>query len=73
MIAPLGFDWKMGIGLISSFAARDSSRVRDGHDLQRGRGRGGGREKFPSLGEKMKNDVDPRTGQRTFTPSWPSP
>ena len=24
MIAPLGFDWKIGIGLISSFAARET-------------------------------------------------
>ena len=23
VIAPLGFDWKMGIGIISSFAARE--------------------------------------------------
>jgi len=24
VIAPLGFDWKIGIGLISSFAARET-------------------------------------------------
>jgi ferrous iron transport protein B len=35
-IAPLGFDWKMGIGLIRRLPPRSVRRC-DGHHLQRGR------------------------------------
>jgi ferrous iron transport protein B len=67
LIAPLGFDWKIGIGLISSFAAREvfvtamgtiynvSEEIED-------------EQKEVAVGEKMKADINPRTGQPTFTP-----
>ena len=63
-IAPLGFDWKIGIGLITSFAAREVVvstlsmiyNIEDeGDDMVR-------------LKDAMKNDVDPRTGKHVYTP-----
>ncbi|HEY3266957.1 MAG TPA: ferrous iron transport protein B [Armatimonadota bacterium] len=64
LIRPLGFDWRIGISLISSFAAREvfvSSmatiyNAQDGHDSA------------VTLQSKMKDDVDPATGRHTFTP-----
>ena len=64
VIEPLGFDWKMGIGLITSFAAREvlvstmatiynvESDVDDVVDLK----------------EAMRNDTDPETGLPIYTP-----
>src|SRR3989440_11984577 len=65
MIAPLGFDWKMGIGIVASFAAREVFvsamgtvyNVEDAGD--------GGKV---DLRQKLRNDVDPRTGRHVFTP-----
>ena len=63
-IAPLGFDWKIGIGLITSFAAREVVvstlsmiyNIEDeGDDMVR-------------LKDAMQNDVDPRTGRHVYTP-----
>lgn len=61
-IAPLGFDWKIGVGLIASLAAREVIvatlaqiyAVADAED-------------FAGLRTALKNDVDPRTGERAFT------
>jgi ferrous iron transport protein B len=69
VIAPLGFDWKMGIGLISSFAAREVFVSAMGTIYNVDEDAAADEEQLSlSLGEKMKNDVDPRTGRRTFTP-----
>ncbi|GAB4459165.1 MAG: ferrous iron transport protein B [Armatimonadaceae bacterium] len=67
LIRPLGFDWKIGIGLISSFAAREvfvtamGTIYNVGDDLEEG-------QVEIAVGEKMKEDVDPRTNKPTFTP-----
>jgi len=61
-IAPLGFDWRIGVGLVASLAAREVIvstlaqiyAVGDAHD-------------FAGLPTAIKNDVDPRTGQAAFT------
>jgi ferrous iron transport protein B len=62
-IAPLGFDWKIGIGLITSFAAREVmvatlstiySVQAEGDDTQ-------------SLRERMLADVHPETGEPLFS------
>jgi len=64
IIKPLGFDWKIGIGLITSFAAREVMvstlstiyNVEDDGDT------------MVNLKQAMKDDVDPRTGEKVFTP-----
>jgi ferrous iron transport protein B len=63
-IQPLGFDWKIGIGLITSFAAREVvvstlSTIYNVEDEG---------ETMVNLKEAMINDVDPRTGKNVFTP-----
>ena len=63
-IEPLGFDWKIGIGLITSFAAREVvvstlSTIYnvddDGDDMV-------------NLKEAMRNDINPKTGKPVYTP-----
>jgi ferrous iron transport protein B len=61
-IAPLGFDWKIGVGLVASLAAREVIvstlaqiyAVADTGD-------------DTSLLDAIRNDVDPATGRRVFT------
>jgi len=61
-IAPLGFDWKIGVGLVASLAAREVivstlaqvySTAEQGH---------------LSLRQAIRQDRDPRTGRPIFTP-----
>jgi len=63
-IEPLGFDWKIGIALITSFAAREVvvstlstiyNIEDDGDDMV-------------NLKDAMVNDVNPKTGKNTYTP-----
>jgi len=66
LIAPLGFDWKMGVGIVASFAAREvfvaaMGTVYNVEDAESDAGQ-------IDLRAKMRNDVDPRTGQHVFTP-----
>lgn len=64
-IAPLGFDWKIGIGLMSSLLQREMFvstlgtiyNVENSKDADR-----------VSLTQHMQDDVDPTTGRRIFTP-----
>ncbi len=65
LIAPLGFDWKIGIGLISSLLQREMfvSTMGTIYNVQTG-DEGG----TVSLRERMKNDVRPDTGRPLFTP-----
>jgi ferrous iron transport protein B len=65
-IAPLGFDWKIGIGIVASFAAREvfvstMGTVYNVDDAESDTGQ-------ETLREKLKNDIDPRTGKHVFTP-----
>jgi ferrous iron transport protein B len=65
-ITPLGFDWKMGIGIVASFAAREvfvsaMGTIYNVDDTESDTGQ-------VSLQQKMREDVDPRTGRRVFTP-----
>lgn len=64
VIRPLGFDWKIGIGLITSFAAREVvvstmatiyNVEQEGDDVVR-------------LSEALRNDRDPLTGRPRYTP-----
>jgi ferrous iron transport protein B len=65
LIAPLGFDWKIGIGLISSLLQREVfvSTMGTIYNIQNARDNDGN----ISLREQLRHDVDPATGQRTFT------
>lgn len=63
-IRPLGFDWKMGIGLVAAFAAREvfvttMGVVYAATDTPE--------DRKPLL-EAIRADVDPRTGARVFRP-----
>jgi len=61
LIAPLGFDWKIGVGLLASLAAREVivstlAQIYAATDEE------------TSLRAAVQRDVDPRTGQPVFDP-----
>jgi len=64
IIDPLGFDWKIGIALITSFAAREVvvSTLSTIYNL------GDDGDGMVNLKQAMKDDVDPETGNNIFTP-----
>ncbi len=60
-IQPLGFDWKIGVGLVASLAAREVivstlAQIYAVADIDGG----------TPLREALVNDIDPRTGKRVF-------
>jgi len=59
LIKPLGFDWKIGIGLIASLAAREVivSTLAQIYAAS---------DKNTSLRAAIQNDIDPRTGEKIF-------
>ena len=61
-IAPLGYDWKIGAGLIASFAAREIivSTLAQIYAV-------GDADDFEGLRGALQADVDPRTGERVFS------
>ncbi len=63
-IKPLGFDWKMGIGLITSFAAREVlvSTMATIYNVE------GADQASESLRERMRKERDPVTGRLVYTP-----
>ncbi len=63
LIEPLGFDWKIGVGLITSFAAREViiSTLATLYNVE------DGSEDMLSLAESMKNDINPKTGKPVFS------
>ncbi len=63
LIAPLGFDWKIGVGLVASLAAREVIVATLAQVYA------ASEEDEISLREAVKNDVDPRTGEKVFTPA----
>lgn len=65
VIEPLGFDWKVGVGLIASFAAREVLVSTLG--LVYGLGSEGDEESVP-LRDAMRADRDPKTGKARYTP-----
>ena len=64
VIQPLGFDWKIGIGLLTSFAAREVvvSTLATIYNVE------DDGESMVNLKDAMKNDVDPRTGKNVYNP-----
>jgi ferrous iron transport protein B len=63
VIKPLGFDWKIGIALITSFAAREVfvGTMATIYSVQ------GSAEKMESVQHKMKTATNPQTGQPVFS------
>ena len=63
LIAPLGFDWKIGVGLVASLAAREVIVATLAQVYATA-------EDDPvSLREAVRRDLDPRTGEPVFTPA----
>ena len=64
LIQPLGFDWKVGIALITSFAAREVvvSTMATIYNVENTS------DDMVQLSDAMKNDVNPSTGLPVFTP-----
>jgi ferrous iron transport protein B len=62
-IKPLGFDWKIGIALVTSFAAREVfvGTMATLYSVQ------SGSDEMTSLKSKMKNEVSPETGELVFS------
>ena len=65
VIAPLGFDWKIGIALVTSFAARE---VFVG-TMATIYGASGDDDTNATLRQRMMNDTNDRTGLPLFTPA----
>jgi ferrous iron transport protein B len=64
IIAPLGFDWKIGIGLITSFAAREvlvSTMATIYNVEEEG-------DELINLSDALKNDINPKTGLPVYSP-----
>ena len=64
VIQPLGFDWKVGIALITSFAAREVfvSTMATIYNVENAA------DEMVQLSDAMKNDLNPSTGLPVFTP-----
>lgn len=62
-IEPLGFDWKIGIGLITSFAAREVmvGTLNTIYSIE------GDDEDIVTLKQKLIEDVDPETGESVYS------
>ena len=64
VIQPLGFDWKIGIGLLTSFAAREVmvSTMATIYNVE------ATGDNIINLREAMRNDVNVETGKPAYTP-----
>jgi len=63
-IAPLGFDWKIGVGLVASLAAREVIVSTLGQIYA-----ASDRDDKTSLRAAIRRDVHPETGEPVFTPA----
>lgn len=63
VIQPLGYDWKIGIALITSFAAREVfvATLTTIYSI------GGDSEDEETIKEKLRTEINPATGQPVFT------
>jgi ferrous iron transport protein B len=62
LIKPLGYDWKMGIALVTSFAAREVfvGTIATIYSI-------GSAEDQPTIKQRLKSEVDPETGKPRYT------
>ena len=63
-IRPLGYDWKIGVAIVASFAAREVAVSALGTIYSIG----DADETSEPLRERLRDDIDPRTGKHVFTP-----
>lgn len=61
-VRPLGYDWKIGVSIAASFAAREVFVSTMGTIY------GVGSENEAALTEKLQTETDARTGRRVYTP-----
>jgi ferrous iron transport protein B len=61
-IAPIGFDWKIGVGLVASLAAREVIVATLAQIYASA-------DEDASLRDAIRRDVDPETGKATFSPA----
>ena len=61
-IEPLGYDWRIGVGLVASLAAREVivSTLAQIYAVEEG-------GEFSGLRDALRRDIDPRTGAARFT------
>ncbi|HEX6747937.1 MAG TPA: ferrous iron transport protein B [Longimicrobium sp.] len=64
-VRPLGYDWKIGVGIVSSFAAREVFVSTMGTIYGVG---SSSDETSGALREKLQRERDPRTGRLAYTP-----
>jgi len=63
LVAPLGFDWKIGIALVTSFAAREVfvGTMATLYSIQ------SGADDQTTIKDRMQQEINPETGQPVFT------
>lgn len=63
-VRPLGYDWKLGVSMISSFAAREVfvSTMATIYGVENGS------DHSPALAQRLRTERDPRTGRAVYTP-----
>ncbi len=64
LVRPLGYDWKIGVSIAASFAAREVFVSTMGTIY----GVGGSGDDVPALGARLREERDPRTGAPVYTP-----
>lgn len=64
LIRPLGFDWKIGIALVTSFAAREVfvGTIATIYSI-------GSAEDQPTIKQRLRNEINPETGGPRYTPA----
>ncbi|NOS91274.1 MAG: ferrous iron transporter B, partial [Cyclobacteriaceae bacterium] len=64
LIAPLGFDWKIGIALVTSFAAREVfvGTIATIYSI-------GSADDQPTIKLRLRNEINPETGGPRYTPA----
>ena len=62
-VRPLGFDWKIGVSIVASFAAREVFVSTMGTIYS-----AGSPENVPALTQRLRQERDPRTGAPAYTP-----
>jgi ferrous iron transport protein B len=64
VVRPLGFDWKIGVSMVASFAAREVfvSTMATIYGVGRGDG------ETTALAERLRAERDPETGRPAYTP-----
>jgi ferrous iron transport protein B len=64
-VRPLGYDWKIGVGIVSSFAAREVFVATMGTIYGVG---SSSDETSGALRDRLQQERDPATGKRAYTP-----